>query len=148
MKARILGPVLITLGWPLACGEFLVSLCWSCSHAVESAALRGTLLLTILILPGAGGFLTGWHWRGYGILLAFVGLLSSIPGAFVFFSLILPYWLDFCPPRGWLEGPVGIMPLLVAVPGTGVALAGVLLGIFVRWAFQRKHRKPSNEFDG
>jgi hypothetical protein len=138
MKTKVLCLVLLTLGWLPSSVVFLAGVNLRWDHAVRHIVDTVASLLGAIILPGLGGFLAGWHWGGKGALLAGLYLLSSVVGMLVFFPVATQWNLIPPPsPEVWVEGPIGLLPVLSGVPGTVSAILGALAGSSLRRADKR-----------
>lgn len=135
---KILCLLLLTLGWLPGTVAFLTGVNFRWEYSVRQAVDTGANLLGVIVLPGLGGFLAGWHWGGRGILLAGLYALSAIIGMLIFIPVVT-YWNLIPPPSPeiWVEGPIGLLPVLSGVPGTVTAVLGAFAGLSLRRADKR-----------
>ncbi len=128
MKAKILSLILLNLGW-LPSAFWLYADVYFLPNEQSMQLSQVMQWLCMVILPGLGGLLAGWSWNGAGLVISTAYLFSAIFATPFYMSWVTSWKL---PPGHWLEGPVGLLLLMMAVPGTGVSLVGALVGMFAR----------------
>jgi hypothetical protein len=138
MKLKTASLLLLCFGWLPSIVWFMSVLYFGRNHA-NNYDYELMKILTILVLPGLGGFLAGWCWKWFGLLVSLMYIVSGLVATPVYFWISSLIFARFpVPVENLPEGPTGLLLIFVAGQGTVVALIGALVGVIALFVFERR----------
>ncbi len=138
MKLKAASLVLLCFGWSPSIVWFMSGLYFGRNHTNNYDFVL-MQILTIIILPGLGGFLAGWCWKWFGLLLSLIYIASGLLATPVYFWISSLIFARFpIPLENLPEGPTGLLLIIVAGQGTIVALIGAFVGVIALFIFERR----------